>query len=131
MSTEKPVPDRRSSDGRIRGAFIRLTVIDDEGRRERWLAALHVLTVEALKHARGSVRARVTVWPFKAMEVTESEEEILALLEQATQVRIEGVGMMTLATLFQGAGTSYLKRVNPLPRPDWADLPLSGSKEEA
>lgn len=135
MSSGKSPPAQGGTDGRVRGSFIRLTLLDDEGRREKWITASHVMTVEASRHRRAGVRSAVMCWPFRSWDVLESEDEILALLERATKVRIDGIELMAVSNLFHGVGGTILQRCVPLNarsrRTAPTDLPLSGDKEDA
>lgn len=124
-----PEPEQPS---KVRGNFICLTVRDEAARkRPKWVCAAHVTTVEAPgSYAGTGVRSSVTCWPFKAFLATETEEEVLALLERATRVRVEGVGELASAQRSLGIATNALRcgpaRGTAL---EADDLPTSDDKE--
>lgn len=135
MSSEKRTPAERGTDSQVRGSFIRLTLVDDEGRRDRWIAASHVMTVEASRHRHAGVRSAVMCWPFKTWEVVETVDEVLWLLERATKVRIDGLELMAVSNLFSGVGGTILKRcvaaAEKAQRDARTDLPTSDDKPQA
>lgn len=84
---------------RVRGRFVRLTLLESQGSRSLWISATHIQQLEASRHPAGQTLLYRTVRDGSLVceRVKEGVDEVLSLLERADGVRIEGLQQQAFA----------------------------------